>query len=423
MPSIRTTTVAVPPARTIVVRSAGAVPAPGSVPTSGSPGASGTAGRIAFHANVLVAGYVPELARGSFPQRLAETIAELIPNSGANSADIGIGMASVTNADELANIGRSFPNRTGAWISVDGAFTAYGAWQLANLNRAIARALSNSITFPRLNAAVPDPGASDPRLPARDPNSNGTAGAPLLDAFNRPRACDGARDFTKVYAAACTRWAPIAQNALPGSTPGASTQPQGTPTQIAQSPSEPALCSFPAVARFWLRPSATFERTGPELPAGTRVDLMDVTSQTQGTLRLYDVRVAATQSVAAARQYAGRRGWAAMSAADVASCASVIAARDAAKRAGGTTPKPGSTPGSSTGNTAITTTTPATPAKRPESTMREGQVVTTRPATPGAPVVPPPPASSKTPYIVGGALVVTAGIMYWKRDALRKMFK
>ena len=412
MPSIRTTTVAVPPARTIVVRSAGAVPAPGSVPTSGSPGASGTAGKIAFRTSVLVAGHAPTIARGSFPQRLAQTIAELIPNSGANSADIGIASAPDTDANDLARIGQSFASRSGTWITVDGAFTAYGAWQLANLNRAIARALANSITFPA---------ASDSRLPPGPLDAASTA--LVLEAFNRPRACEGARDFTKVYAAACTRWAPIAQNALPGSTPGASTQPQGTLTQIAQSPSEPALCSFPAVARFWLRPSATFERTGPELPAGTRVDLMDVTSQTQGTLRLYDVRVAATQSVAAARQYAGRRGWAAMSAADVASCASVIAARDAAKRAGGTTPKPGSTPGSSTGNTAITTTTPATPAMRPESTMREGQVVTTRPATPGAPVVPPPPASSKTPYIVGGALVVTAGIMYWKRDALRKMFK
>jgi hypothetical protein len=136
---------------------------------------------------------------------------------------------------------------------------------------------------------------------------------------------------------------------------------------------------------------------------------MDVTSQTQGALRLYDVRVAATQTVAAARAYVGRRGWAAMNAADTASCASVIAARLAAKSG---------TP--STGNTAIVTTQPATPAVRPESTTRPGQVVTTRPVVP-----PPAPAasSSKTPYIGGGALVVTAGLMYWKRDALRKMFK
>ena len=424
MPSIRQA-VAVPPARTIVVRSAGAVPPPGSVPTSGAPNASGSAGKIAFRANVLVAGYVPDLARGSFPQRLSETLREadtLGSSTQASPADIGISMVRVTNADELASIGRSFPNRTGAWISVDGAFTASAGWQLANLNRAIARALSNSITFPRLNAAVPDPGASDPRLPARDPNSNGTAGRPLLDAFERPGACTGARDFTKVYAAACTRWAPIAQNALPGSTPASTpaSTTQGRLTPIAQSASEPALCSFPAVSRFWLRPTRTFERTGPELPAGTRVDLMAVTSATQGTLRLYDVRVAATQTVAAARPFVGQRGWAAMSAADVASCASVIAARDTEKRTGGTVPKPDGTPGASTGgsNTAIVPAQPAqpaTPAMRPDSTMREGQIV-----PPSAPVA---PASSNTPYIVGGILVLTAGVIVWNRDAIRKMFK
>jgi hypothetical protein len=57
---------------------------------------------------------------------------------------------------------------------------------------------------------------------------------------------------------------------------------------------------------------------------------------------------------------------------------------------------------------------------RPESTTRPGQVVTTTPVVP-----PPAPAasSSKTPYIVGGALVLTAGVMYWQRDAIRKMFK
>jgi hypothetical protein len=411
MPSIRQTSIA--PARTLVVHSAGAVPAPGSVPTSGAPGASGTAGKIAFHANVLVAGHAPIVARGAFPRRLAETIAELIPNSGANSADIAIGVAPDTDANDLARIGQSFTNRTGTWISIDGAFTAYGAWQLANLNHAIARALANNITF----AA-----ASDSRIPARDTNSAGTAGTPLLEAFNRAGACTGTRDFTKVYAAACTRWAPLAQNAI---TPGATTQPpapQGTLTPIAQSASEPALCSFVTASRFWLRPSPTFERVGPEIPAGTRVDLMDATSQTQGTLRLYDVRVAATQTVAAARAYVGRRGWAAMSAADVASCASVIAARDAARRTGGTVPKPVGTPGASTGggNTAIVPVAPATPAMRPESTTRPGQVVT------ATPVVPPPaPAasSSKTPYIVGGALVLTAGVMYWQRDAIRKMFK
>jgi hypothetical protein len=410
MPSIRQA-VAVPPARTIVVRSAGAVPAPGSVPTSGSPGASGTAGKIAFRTSVLVAGHAPTIARGSFPQRLAQTIAELIPNSGANSADIGIASAPDTDANDLARIGQSFANRSGTWITVDGAFTAYGAWQLANLNRAIARARATSNTFPS---------ASDSRLPPGPRDAASTAR--VLEAFNRPRACEGARDFTKVYAAACTRWAPIAQNALPGSTPASTpaSTTQGTLTQIAQSASEPALCSFVTRAHFWLRPTATFAQSGPDLPAGTRVDLMDVTSQTQGSLRLYDVRVAATQTVAAARPFIGQRGWAAMSATDVSSCASVIAARDAAKRTA-VVPTPGSS--TITGNTAITTTTPATPAMRPESTMREGQVVTTRPATPGAPVVPPPPASSKTPYIVGGALVVTAGIMYWKRDALRKMFK
>ena len=423
MPSIRQA-VAVPPARTIVVRSAGAIPAPGSVPTSGAPNASGSAGKIAFRANVLVSGHVPELARGSFPQRLSETLRDadtLGSSTQASPADIGISMVRAIAADELANI----PRRTGVWISVDGAFTASGGWQLANLNRAIARALSNSITFTRLNDPVPDPAAYDPRLPARDPNSNGTAGGPLLEAFNRPGACTGARDYTKVYAAACTRWAPIAQNALPGSTPASTpaSTTQGRLTPIAQSPSEPALCSFPAVSRFWLRPTTTFERVGPELPAGTRVDLMEATSQTQGTLRLYDVRVAATQTVAAARPFVGQRGWAAMSAADVASCASVIAARDTEKRTGGTVPKPDGTPGASTGggNTAIVPAQPAqpaqpaTPAMRPDSTMREGQIV-----PPSAPVA---PASSNTPYIVGGILVLTAGVIVWNRDAIRKMFK
>lgn len=412
MPSIRQA-VAVPPARTIVVRSAGAVPPPGSVPTSGAANTSGPAGRIAFESHVLIVGADPTIAMGSFPQRLSETLREadtLGPSTQASPADIGIGVASASVAEQSAvgnpSTGWGFTTPPARWVTIAGSFNAASSWSLDRLNKAIARALANSTTFP---------GATGPRIPARDQNSNGTAGSPLLEAFNRPGACTGARDYTKVYAAACTRWAPLAQNALnPGaSTPASTTQPQGTLTQIAQSPSEPALCSFVTRAHFWLRPTATFAQSGPDLPAGTRVDLMDVTSQTQGNLRLYDVRVAATQTVAAARPYTGQRGWAAMSAADVSSCASVIAARDAAKRSA-TSPTPG------TGNTAIVPSTPATPAMRPESTSQPGQVVTTRPV---APVVPPAPGSSKTPYIVGGALVVTAGLMYWKRDALRRMFR
>ncbi len=420
MPSIRTTTVAVPPARTIVVRSAGAVPAPGSVPSTGAPSAILPAGRVAFESHFLVAGFVPTIDRGGFPARFASEVSTTSTRKvSASAADVGIAAVASTDSSEIRSItsaratdsfgilGVPFrDNAPATWVTVTGYVNVSQEVQLQTLNRAIAWSFASSVSNP--------------------PGGTSALASLIITAFNVTNACEGARRYSETIAAACTRWTRVGAAVAPTSpatTPGTATQPQGTLTQIAQSASEPALCSFPAVARFWLRPSTTFDRTGPELPAGTRVDLMDVTSQTQGTLRLYDVRVAATQNVAAARQYAGRRGWAAMSAADVASCASVIAARDAAKRAGGTTPKPGSTPGASTGNTAITTTTPATPAMRPESTMREGQVVTTRPATPGAPVVPPPPASSKTPYIVGGALVVTAGIMYWKRDALRKMFK
>jgi hypothetical protein len=423
MPSIRTT-VAVPPARTLVVRSAGAVPARGTVPSTGVPSAIVPVGRVAFESHILVAGFVPTIDRGGFPARFASELNTVsMQKASSSAADVGIAAVASTDSSEIRSIttaratdsfgvlGAPFRDNVPAtWVTVSGFANVSQEIQLQALNRAIAWSLANSVSNP--------------------PEGTSGLASRIITAFNVNGACEGTRRYAETIVAACTRWTRVAaaQPAAvqpPAPTPGAATQPpapQGTLTPIAQSASEPALCSFVTASRFWLRPSPTFERVGPEIPAGTRVDLMDATSQTQGTLRLYDVRVAATQTVAAARAYVGRRGWAAMSAADVASCASVIAARDAARRTGGTVPKPVGTPGASTGggNTAIVPVAPATPAMRPESTTRPGQVVTTTPVVP-----PPAPAasSSKTPYIVGGALVLTAGVMYWQRDAIRKMFK
>ena len=411
MPSIRT--IAAAPARTIIVRSAGAVPAPGTVPSRGAPSAIIPAGRIAFESHFLVAGFVPTIDRGGFPARFASELATVsMRKASSSAADVGIAavasgdsaeIRSITTAratDSFGIIGAPFrDNAPATWVTVTGFANVAQEVQLQALNRALAWSFANSVSNP--------------------PGGTSALASLIITAFNVNGACEGTRRYGETIVAACTRWTRVAASqpataqpasatpgATPGATPAASTQPQGTLTPIAQSASDPALCSFPAVSRFWLRPTPTFARVGPELPAGTRVDLMEATSQTQGTLRLYDVRVAATQNVAAARPFVGQRGWAAMSAADVASCASVIAARDAEK---------GGTP--ATGNAAITRPTPAT---RPESTTQPGQVVTTRPAAPVAPIV-PPAASSKTPYIVGGALVLTAGVMYWNRDAIRKM--
>lgn len=369
--------------------SAGAVPPPGSVPSSGGSASSGQSGRVAFESRFLLIVNEPIISEGAFPARLSETISELVAGATASAADIAISkaVADNTSADMQAVRGRNAVvaseaqagRPSGWWITVVGAFQASQNWQLANLNRAIARAFGNTTTWRTL-------------VPSERVDAN-WAGL-LNTALNQPNACTGRRDYATEngIVAACTRWAPLRASA------GADSQP-GKMTEIPAPTNEPGSPAGICVVRIadyaYVRPTQTFDRVGPRVPTGTKLQILDVTERTQGTLRLYKVRVAPAteQTVEAAKEFAGNAGFAALSQRDVATCLAAIEARDAQKPREEST-RTGTGTGGSTGGLAT---------REPDR-----QNIVPRPVP--QPAAPPVEESSNTAlYVAGGAVVLLAG--------------
>lgn len=78
---------------------------------------------------------------------------------------------------------------------------------------------------------------------------------------------------------------------------------------------ELGIARGPVVERFWLRPTPTFRRTGPVYPPGTIVMLLGRAERKSGSFGLYMIGV----SVAPDGSRDQNVGWAALSAADIAS--------------------------------------------------------------------------------------------------------
>ena len=92
--------------------------------------------------------------------------------------------------------------------------------------------------------------------------------------------------------------------------------PTMTPIEGADSNFEDqGVARGPVVERFWLRPSPTFQRVGPLYPPGTLVTLLGRADRRSGRFGLYLVGVSVAPDGSPDRNV----GWAALSAADIAS--------------------------------------------------------------------------------------------------------
>ena len=172
----------------------------GAVPSTGAPQASYPAGTYDFETHILIAKAEPVVNRGAFPGRLSETLRDTDINVGtAPAATIAISAPAPVSAAESQAIATAWNTNPvgvqGSWYSITGRVTAPAAFQTAALNRAIARAFANTATFP----ATLGSNAANAKLPRSGD------GSLLLAALSAPNACTGGRDYSKVYAAACTR--------------------------------------------------------------------------------------------------------------------------------------------------------------------------------------------------------------------------
>ena len=148
--------------------------------------------------------------------------------------------------------------------------------RLEDVNRAVARALTSATTWQEVASSM------RARLP-RD-------GGQLFAALQSSDACSGRINFNAVFAGGCTRLmaTPAADDARP--------RPAPSP------------CATRTRSPFWLRPLVTFDHVGPYYPAGTTITVLADMNQQRGSLGIYNVAVGSA------------RGFAALSAADLAGC-------------------------------------------------------------------------------------------------------
>ncbi len=372
---------------------AGAILPAGDALSSGNPSPTANAGSWDFRTSIQVLGADPQIDAGSFASTLARTMTEVAGNGmSVSSASIVKGAQqpqSITGtvAHALRTATHTTNDPPSWWITINGRLDTTGGWRLADLNRAIARAFMQVTRFD---------GFIDPRYSDRVP----TDGGPLLNALSAANACTGGRDYTKVFSAACTRYqgaATVGPNTLPAliDQGTAQTSMQGStqrPPTSSTAPNPASTCAIRSQAQFWLRPSATFARTGPTYPAGTAVQITGPRISTQGSLGLYPVRVNSGGVT--------RDGYAAFNASEMASCSLY---------AGGGTSSP---------QNGVVTQRPATVTTRPATTT-----AVTRPTVPSytTALLGNSASSSWTssPYLWGGIAlvgVVALGVILWARS-------
>lgn len=263
----------------------------GAVPSTGSPNESYPPGAYDFVTHLLILGADPIINRASFPGRLSETIRELVIGATSDAsfnavvkggatnvmvpAPIALRLARVSLAGGAAwtayEVGGFFGGLTtgsipaalttayasaltagvatyagtadrlgpmpvtGHWITITGRLVAAATWTTASLNRAIARAFANNVTWQNV---VP---AYRSGFPA--PND----GNPLLSALNDSDACSGGSDYSKVYAAACTRiGVATVSNAAP---------PPPVTTMAVLGPSAPGAASYAKPTAYQTHPT------------------------------------------------------------------------------------------------------------------------------------------------------------------------
>ena len=293
---------------------AGDVWSPSGSLTEGVPAPTYQPGMWQFRSNILVLGADPTIDAAAFPTRLTSTVQEIMGGQGNNvmsqtrivkGAQQNISVPRIQGAASNIPGAGLVPNRDvpGWWVQIDGQFNASAVWTLDNLNRAIARALSSVTRFVGFKDAE-----YTPRIPAD--------GAQLHAQFREGNACSGGFTPTRVFARACTRVVAVnvpSSQATPPAPP--TTAPPAPPTPQGANNAAPQgwagtnpTCSVRVKSQFWLRPTRTFERQGPNFPANTAITVHGDTGMRQGSLGLYAISVGT--------QY----GYAALSARDLEGC-------------------------------------------------------------------------------------------------------
>lgn len=417
---------------------------------SGAGVTSVSTGYKPFTTSFLIVGATPTVNRGAFPGRLAQTIrdADIVPGG---TADVPAAYTTidVSSAPPVA-VGVQQVPATRVTISGRLVVRAGAPFTDAMLNRAIARAFANNVTWSNV--------LSGRATPPRDDGSG------LLNALTYSTSTD----YSKVYASGSTR---IGQDVVTG--PATPTTPvplvtgQGpTPgyngpvmTPLATSTPTPPICTVYPSTSFHIRPSPmdTSNTGAVSLAAGTAVQIIsppNASWPTSGTgasqLRVYWVQAPNPGADRATRPYV--KGYATLANSTVASCAAALGTPEAQRLAtaaitGNVAPptptgpsptyqqvNPTNLPGGVGGlanappnptgmipgtNTPLGTTSPNTPVVRPPATPAN---IPNSQMSPGQILPPPPPPKGTSPWVVGGiaaAVAVVLGVAYVKRDEIR----
>jgi hypothetical protein len=384
---------------------------PGGSLDSGAPPAGPVTGSIAVKLTVLFRGAKPTTNSATFNARLGDALRALVPGatvarpfSVAIGAPQAISPPSVSGAAAVAALTtlagaagaatqavrgiydflRSRNMMPGWWATISGGVVqSRTPMDQAQLRRAFARAFWQSTTW---EAA---PGVAVP-----------PDGGPMQNALDRANACTGGEDRNAFVSRACLRWqwqrdeslAIINAQQPQSQAPGTTAQTPATAPVAAPQAAAP-LCTVTSQAQFWLRPTATFDRVGPNFPAGTRVEILSRAQGNQGSLSLYQARVN------------GQVGYVAMNDREVASCAAAFA-----RTTGASTPAPmPSVPAPTSSQPAAST--PSAP--RPVSTPSTSSAPNTSAAITGR--IPPgsgqaASSAGRTALYAGGAVLAAGAV-------------
>lgn len=375
---------------------------------SGAPAPGPITGSYAMKLTVLFRGAKPTTNSATFNARLGDALRALVPGatvarpfSVAIGAPQAISPPSVSGAAAVAALTtiagaagaavqtvrsaydflRSRNMMPGWWATISGGVVqSRTPMDQAQLRRAFARAFWLSTTW---EAA---PGVAVP-----------PDGGPMQNALDRANACTGGEDRNAFVSRACLRWqwqrdeslAIINAQQPQSQAPGTTAQTPATAPVAAPQAAAP-LCTVTSQAQFWLRPTATFDRVGPNFPAGTRVEILSRAQGNQGSLSLYQARVN------------GQVGYVAMNDREVASCAAAFAR----------TPAPVSSQPAPTSSQPATST-PSTSAPRPVSTPSTGSAPNTSAAITGR--IPPgsgqaASSAGRTALYAGGAVLAAGAV-------------
>lgn len=380
---------------------------PGGSLFSGAPPAGPVTGSIVVQLTVLFRGAKPTTNVATFNARLGDALRALVPGatvarpfsvaigapqaisppSVAGSAAVaalatvaGAAGAAVQSVAGIYNFLRSRNMAPGWWATISGGVVqSRTPMDQAQLRRAFARAFWQSTTW---EAA---PGITVP-----------SDGSQMQRALDRSDACTGGEDRNAFVSRACLRWqwqrdeslAIINAQQPQSQAPGTTAQTPAT-APVAAPQVAPALCTVTSQAQFWLRPTATFDRVGPNFPPGTRVEILSRAQGNRGSLSLYQARVN------------GQVGYVAMNDQEVASCAAAFARTQGAVTSAPVASTPSPTP------SQPATPAPSTSAPRPAPTPSTAA----RPSTSAAITGSIPPGARETASSAGKVALYAGGAM------------